>query len=274
MTTAVTSHVRVNASTIGSREISRFGPRWPPIARRCRKAVIVIAFYLVIALRLADAATLTPPTVAAWNTRVATTEARIERELSSWRRSLRVEDPSGTTTDVDGGLISHWRGSIFLPGVQLEALLKQLRHPREQGPHQEDVLAVRVLKRELDSLDIFIRMTRTKIVTATFDTEHHVEYRRHGPLRASSRSVATRISELDDQGRAKVPGEDRGFLWRMNAYWRYEQVRGGVIVDLESLTLSRAIPLGMGTVVRPLINRIARESMVRTLDNIRRTYSS
>ena len=239
-----------------------------------RTSAIFLALNLVIAPRLAGAAILSPPTVAAWNARVAATEARIDRELSSWRRSLTVEEPHGTTTDVDGGLISQWRGSIFLPGAQLDALLNRLRHPREQGPHQEDVLAVRVLNRETDSLDLFIRMTRTKIVTVTYDTEHHVEYRRHGPLRASSRSVATRITELDDEGRGKEPGDDRGFLWRMNAYWRYEQVRGGVIVDIESLTLSRGIPLGMGTIVRPLINRIARESMARTLDNIRRTYAS
>ncbi len=238
----------------------------------------LLALCLVIAPGLAGAATLTPPTVAAWNACVATTEARIARELSSWRHSLAVEEPRGTTTGVDGGVISQWRGSIFLPGVQLDALLDQLRHPREQGPHQDDVLAVRVLARGADSLDLFIRMTRTKIVTVTYDTEHHVEFRRHGPLRASSRSVATRIAELDDaaapEARAKVPGEDRGFLWRMNAYWRYEQVRGGVIVHLESITLSRGIPLGLGTLVRPLINRVARESMSRTLDNIRRTYAS
>jgi hypothetical protein len=239
-----------------------------------RTTAIFFALYLVIAPRLAGAVTLTPATVAAWNARVATTEARITRELSSWRRSLDVAEPHGTTTDIDGGLISHWRGSIFLHGVQLDALLNRLLHPREQGPHQEDVLAVRVLNRGADSLDLFIRMTRTKIVTVTYDTEHHVEYRRHGPLRASSRSVATRIIELDDEGRGKIPGEDRGFLWRMNAYWRYEQVPGGVIVDLESLTLSRGIPLGLGGVVRPVINGIARESMARTLDNIRRTYAS
>jgi hypothetical protein len=233
-----------------------------------------LALGLVIAPCLAGAATLTAPTVAAWTACVATTETRIERELSSWHHGLTVEEPRGTTTGVDGGLISQWRGSIFLPGVQLDALLDRLQHAPDQGPHQEDVLAVRVLDRGTDSLDLFIRMTRTKIVTVTYDTEHHVVFRRHGPLRASSRSVATRIAELDDQGRAKVPGEDRGFLWRMNAYWRYEQVRGGVIVDLESLTLSRGMPLGMGTIVSPLINRIARESMVRTLDGIRRTHTS
>ena len=274
MATAPTSHVRVNTSEPALSESSRSVRPWRGVGRRCRLTAVVFASSLVIVPGPADAATLTPATVAAWNARVTTTEARIERELSSWRRSLGVEDPRGTTTDVEGGLISHWRGSIFLPGIQLDTLLHRLRHPREQGPHQEDVLAVRVLNRGTDSLDLFIRITRRKIVTVTYDTVHHVEYRRHGPLRASSRSVATRISELDDEGRGKIPGDDRGFLWRMNAYWRYEQVRGGVIVDLESLTLSRGIPLGMGTVVSPVINRIAHESIVRTLENIRRTYSS
>lgn len=238
----------------------------------------VVALALVaITPGLTEAATLGAPTVAAWNACVTTTEARIERELSSWR-SLEVEEPRGTTTGVEGGTISHWRGSLFLPGVQLEALLNRLQHPREQGPHQEDVLAVRVLDRGIGplegSLDLFIRMTRTKIVTVTYDTEHHVEHRRHGPRRASVRSVATRIAELDDAGRARTPGDDRGFLWRMNAYWRYEQVNGGVVVALETLTLSRGIPLGLGTVARPLINRIGRETMSRTLENVRRTYSS
>ncbi len=58
----------------------------------------------------------------------------------------------------------------------------------------------------------------------------------------------------------------------MNWYWRYEQVDGGVIVELESLTLSRSIPLGLGMVVEPIINRIARESIYRTLDSMRRLY--
>ena len=51
----------------------------------------------------------------------------------------------------------------------------------------------------------------------------------------------------------------------MNSYWRYEAVPGGVIVELESLTLSRGLPWGMGTVIRPLIERVARESIERTL---------
>lgn len=120
-------------------------------------------------------------------------------------------------------------------------------------------------------------MRRTKIVTVTYDTEHRLDYRRHGRTRASSRSVATRIVELDAAGtaneREKPQGEDRGFLWRLNSYWRYEQIGGGVIVELESLTLSRSIPMGLGAIVKPIIDRIARESIDRTLENIRQTHA-
>jgi len=38
-----------------------------------------------------------------------------------------------------------------------------------------------------------------------------------------------------------------------------------VSVELESLTLSRGLPWGTGTVIRPLIERVARESIERTL---------
>jgi hypothetical protein len=247
----------------------------------------------------ATAATLQPETVHAWDAYIAATERRIEQELGSTRSFLASDfaengasvrralangaiavDPmpparaSAKEIGTPSGLLSHWRGSVFLPGISLDALLQRLQHPREQGPHQEDVLALRVLDRAPDRLSLFIRMRRTKIVTVTYDTEHQVTYRRHGPRRASSRSVATRIAELDDEGDASPEGHDRGFLWRMNSYWRYEQVPGGVIVELESITLSRDIPLGLGHVVRPLVNRIARESMSRTLDNLRRSHTS
>jgi hypothetical protein len=75
------------------------------------------------------------------------------------------------------------------------------------------------------------------------------------------------------EARERPQGDDRGFFWRLNSYWRYEQVDGGVIVELESLTLSRDVPLGLRVVVEPLIDRVARESLGRTLESLRRTYA-
>jgi archaetidylinositol phosphate synthase len=263
--------------------------------------VRVVALSVLLLPGNLSAATLQPDTVRAWNAYVAATESRIGRELRS-PGSFLVSDFSSEASDtrarirrgevviaemrttaggkaiaVPDGLISHWRGSVFLPGVSLSTLLQRLQHPSEHGPHQQDVLALRVLARAPDELKLFIRMTRSKVVTVTYDTEHVVDYRRHGAARASSRSVATKIAELEGAGtageREKRPGEDRGFIWRLNSYWRYEQVDGGVIVELESLTLSRTVPLGLSTVVQPIIDRVARESIGRTLESLCRTYA-
>jgi hypothetical protein len=256
---------------------------------------------IVLIPRGTSAATLQPHTVKAWDAYVAAAEARISAEVASPRGFL-VSDFSVEAADVRarilggetvvsemspatrGGqalpvpdaIVSHWRGGIFLPGVTLATLLDRLQHPSERGPFPQDVLALRVLHRQPDAVKLFIRMTRSRVVTVTYDTEHDVSYRHHGARRVSSRSVATKIAEVDGAGtseeREKAPGDDRGFLWRLNSYWRYEEVDGGVIVELESLTLSRSIPFGLSTVVRPVIDRIARESIVRTLVGIRETY--
>ena len=243
-----------------------------------------------------------PRTVKAWDAYVAATEARIDNELGSARgflvsdfapggvdaraRLLRGEvvmsematRAGASALEVPAGVVSHWRGSIFLPGLTLATLLHRLQYPSERGPLPQDVLALRVLERKPDAVTLFIRMTRTKIVTVTYDTEHRVTYRHHGAQRASSRSVATKIVEIDESsataGHTKPSGSDRGFMWRLNAYWRYEQVPGGVIVELESMTLSRAVPFGLTAVVRPIIDRVARESIGRTLDGIRQIYGA
>jgi hypothetical protein len=244
-----------------------------------------------------------PRTLDAWHAYVASTEARIESELTAAGpflgsdrtderdktreaiargdipiAALSTVDDLGQTLDVPGGTIAHWRGAVLLPGMSLDTLLHVLQHPDERGPYPDDVLSMRVLDRRPDQLRLAMRLTRTKIVTATYDTEHVATYRRLGAARASSKSVSTRIAEVADAGtsheRVLAHGQDRGFLWRMNSYWRYEEVPAGVIVELESITLSRGVPMGLGMVLGPMIDRIARESVTRTLASVRRLYSS
>ena len=105
---------------------------------------------------------------------------------------------------------------------------------------------------------------------------YEVRFERHGPSRASSWSTATKIAEVADAGtpreRPKRPDEDRGLLWRWNAYWRYEQVDQGVVVECESVTLSRTIPLLLRPVAGPIVGHVARESMDRTLSVFRERF--
>jgi hypothetical protein len=175
--------------------------------------------------------------------------------------------------EVPDGLINHWRGAILVPRANLDQVLAELRSPQTRRHVQDDVLESRVLWRRGDESQIFLKLRRQKIVTVTYNTEHHVRYVRLSPTTASSQSVSTRIAEVENAGtpdeREKPVGMDRGFVWRLHSYWRYQQVPAGVIIELESLTLSRDIPTIVKFVAGPIIDAIARESMTRTLESVR-----
>jgi len=231
-------------------------------ARTARCAASVVA----VALAMPGSALAAPPleTVAAWDRYVAATEARLERALASDAARARSRDAiaaSGESIGVPSGTISDWHGSVFIHGVTLDRLLHRLQYPGTPPP-QEDVVSSRVVARGQESLRVAIRLVRRTIVTVTYDTEHDMRFQRLSPTLAVARSVSTAIEEAG--------GADRGFLWRLNSYWRYEAVDGGVLVNLQSVTLSRDVPAIIRAVARPIVDRIARESVVRTLDALRR----
>jgi hypothetical protein len=246
------------------------------------------------------AAELRPATLKAWNAYVEASEQRIARELRSAKGFLALDfqpvaqaalerqavlageitvkkmdtvDPAGEKIPVPAGMIHHWRGSVFIPGANLEDVVSRVTNPDLNNTRQEDVLRVSVLERGPDYLRIYLKLQRSKFVTVVYNTEHTVKACRYGKSQASSTSVATKIAELEmpnsDREREKPEGQDRGFLWRLNSYWRYEQAAGGVIVECESISLSRGVPALLELVIRPLIDSTARESMCRTLDSMR-----
>ena len=246
------------------------------------------------------AATLQSRTVQDWTAYVGATERRIAKELESGERFLALDfqptfrasqeksalsageipvtqmatlDSWGREVTVDGGSIHHWRGCVFVPGVDLEEVLSRVANPGPRDERQEDVLDSAVLERGPGWLKIYLKLHRSKIVTVVYNTEHLVSYRRHNGSRASSRSVALKIVELEfpnsPREKEKPPGIDHGFLWRLNSYWRYEQVDGGVLIECESISLSRSIPAVLEFLIRPIINRTARRSMARTLASLR-----
>jgi putative flippase GtrA len=183
--------------------------------------------------------------------------ALVRGELEVTRRSI-------ADIDVDGATLEHWQGSILVRGVTLPQMAQRLRHP-EQFPQPRDVLALKVHGWSEDGHDLYLRLARSMVITATYDTWHRVRHRARGPARLDSTSVATRIEEIHDPGTAserRVRLEDsRDFLWRMQSSWRFTAVPEGVIVTCESIALSRPVPLGLGLVSRPIITRVARESM-------------
>ena len=245
---------------------------------------------------------LEPASFAGWTVYVNATESRMTRELGDGHRFLGIDfdaaaaseraavlggqvlvrrlemsGAGGRSVDVPSARVHHWRGVVFVPGVTLAELLAELR--RNAPPAgRDDVLASRVLERGPDRMKVYLKLQRRKLVTVVYNTEHLVTFRTYGPARASTVSVATKIAELENPGtpeeRERPQGDDRGFLWKLNAYWRYEQVAGGVIAECESISLSRDAPALVRYVVEPLIESTARESMERTLTAFRARFTA
>ena len=210
----------------------------------------------------------------------ATEQARIMALLR--RGEVHVEraarDQNTSEIEIEGGLINHWRGTAFIPNVKLDHVLRVLQEPQSDKHKQEDVITSRVVARDGDSQKVFLRLKRTKFVTVVYDTEYDVDYKRLAPDRAFSNSISTRIVEIEHAGtpreRALPEGDDHGYMWRLNSYWRYKQLPDGVLVEVESLTLSRDLPPIIGPLIRPIVNSTARESMTRTLASVRARFSS
>jgi putative flippase GtrA len=289
----VVAHDRPARAAVGMRE-------------RGAGLALLVAIVVPAANGRAAAAELRVDTRAEWDRYVALTESRIDRELRNARGFLAADfdgrdtarglsdklrsgaipvvnvvtrGGDGAGVDVGSGMVHHWRGAVFIPGASVDDLVAALQDPTGRRAHrQQDVLATRVLERSPDGLRLYLKLQRQSIVSVAYNTEHDVRYRWHGAGRASSRSVATRIAEIEALGtpqeRERTPGNDRGFLWRLNSYWRYQAKPGGVVVELESLTLSRDLPWGLRTIARPLINIVARESIERTLSAMRSRFTA
>jgi putative flippase GtrA len=246
------------------------------------------------------AAELRPHTVAAWKKYEAIVDQR-HRALSPtgnpffahdaykrdrrWRSNVlngTVEmfeadgpSPGGGAVDVPDGRIHHWVGAVFVPGANLDDVLARLRDNagKEAGAYKE-VIDSRLLERNGNQLRVFMKIERdATVTTVTYNTEHLVQYRTLSGTRAANRTTATRIAEVTAAGtpqeREKPPGNDSGYLWRLNAYWRYEEVPGGVLIECESVSLSRSVPLIFTPLVNPIANRLARGSLESTLNSLR-----
>jgi hypothetical protein len=54
-------------------------------------------------------------------------------------------------------------------------------------------------------------------------------------------------------------------LWRLNSYWSFLEISGGLLIECEAVSLTRDIPAGVGWLVTPIIAELPRESLNFTL---------
>ena len=281
-----------NEFTFGRERLPRF------------RGVCLFIALLSVSPAVASAAKLTPEAINAWDKYLEWADKKVEREITdgTWfliqdylssqekgnvLRRLKAGEvvaqrmkgviPSGADFDIHDAAIHHWWGSILVPQVRLEDLLPFLQDYDHHAGRFLEVEKSRLLSKDGENYKFSFRLKRSKaVVTVYYNTEQECEYRVHNANRASSRSRATRIAELENPGtpgeRELAPGEDRGFLWRLVSWWRFQQTDDGVIVECESASLSRGIPFLVSMVpgLRGYLESVPRESLENTLTSIRR----
>ena len=174
---------------------------------------------------------------------------------------------------VDDGMIHHWMGATFVPGIKLESLLKWVKDYAQHEKFFPEIERSRLLSNDGDTYKVYLRLKRKKIITVVYNTEHSASYFPQSATRVVSKSFTTRIAQVEDAGTSQekeLPiGQDGGYLWRLNSYWRFEERDGGVYVECESISLSRGIPFGVGWMIRGLVDSLPRESLLNTLTPLR-----
>jgi hypothetical protein len=244
----------------------------------------------------------TPEAIAAFNAYASTVESRLAQQhrsddaflasTASDRRAetmrlrngelivVRIPDRivdripdqpfSSSEAEFSGSLLHHWRGTAFVlraTAADFERLMQNFRaYPRYFSPQ---VLQAALIAQSGDRMQASMRVRQQHVLTAVMDITYDIDYARLDELHGYSVSRSTRIAEIDSPGsaseRALNAGEEHGFLWRLNTYWSYEEKDGGLYLQIESLSLTRSIPHGLGWVIRPYIESIPRESLEFTL---------
>jgi hypothetical protein len=190
-----------------------------------------------------------------------------QNEIRLHRGGLIVEQLTPASGVVfPGALLHHWRGTAFAPGAKaadFERLLKDSNaYPRVFSP---EVLQARVLAQDGDRLQTWMRVRQHHVITVVMDTTYDVAFGQLDAQQGYSVSRSTRISEMDSREHALSPSQEHGFLWRQNTYWSYEERDGGLYIQVESVSLTRSIPAGLGWAVGPFVESIPRESLKFTL---------
>jgi hypothetical protein len=259
-------------------------------------ALAAISFFVLPA----DAADLKPQALDAFNRYAQLTEAQMDASLARREAYLHVdalpEDrrsaayaqlregkvvierlemlDQGRQIQTPGGMIHDWIGTVFIPGATLaQTLALDQDYDHHQDIFRPDVMRSKILRHSGDDFLVLLRLYKKKVITTVIDTEHEVHYTLMDGTHAQSRSHTTRIQEVDNAGQSdeslEPEGHDRGFLWKMNTYWRFEEKDGGTYVECRSISLTRDIPAGLGWLIGPYVTSVPRESLTFTLATTR-----
>jgi hypothetical protein len=244
--------------------------------------------HLLLGASLALCGEPTPAAVSAFNSYVKSIDARIDKQHRSAETFLagpasdseadrlkngeviieRLTPPA--SGEFPGAMLHHWRGSAFVRGAtaaDFERLLLDIpSFPKIFAPQ---LLKASLLEQDGNHRKTSMRVRQQHVITVVMDSTYEVTFGRLDARHGYSASRSVRIDEIDSPGtsreRALSKTEEHGFLWRLDTWWSYEEKDGGVMAQIESVSLTRDIPRLLGWMIRPFVESVPRETVEFTL---------
>jgi len=180
---------------------------------------------------------------------------------------------------VPNGLIHDWIAAVFIPDSTIQEIFAVIQdYDNYKNIYKPEVGDSRLIRRDGNDFQIYLRLLKKKIITVVLDSDHEVNYRPLDRTRWVCRSYTTRIAEVENAGsqdeRILPPDTGYGFLWRLYSYWRFEERDAGVVVECRAISLTRDVPFGLGWAIEPIIQKLPRESLINTLEATRQALSA
>ncbi len=192
--------------------------------------------------------------------------------LKSGQMLITDRTPAGLAA-FNGALFRHWQGEIYLPGAKAGDFLRLMK---DYGNYPRifpgEVERVTVNSASGGSYSITMRTRQQYVITVVMDSSFAIDFHEITPQQGFSISRSTAVREIDSPGtkseHALDAAHEHGFLWRLNTYWSWRETDGGLYLRIETLSLSRAIPTGLGWAVGPFVDRVPRNSLEFTLRSV------
>jgi len=175
---------------------------------------------------------------------------------------------------VPNGLIHDWIAAAFIPDSTIQEIFAVIQeYDNHKNIYKPEVIDSKLIRRNDNDFQIYLRLLKKKIITVVLDTDHEVHYRPVDRTRWVCRSYTTLIAEVENAGsqdeRVLQPDTGYGFLWRLYSYWRFEERDAGVVVECRAISLTRDVPFGLGWAIEPIIQKLPKESLISTLEATR-----
>ncbi len=251
------------------------------------RAVLAILL-LLFGSTLLDAAELKQDTLRAWDAYVRTVNLSVMERGSGRRPFLWVDESADLGRRVQAGevlvaghdlqkvphgLIHHWIGAMFIPNTTLDEVTRVLHdYDGYADFYRPIVMKSKIIDRTDDCEKVTLLMTQKAFsVTAAAQMDDEIYVTKLDVNRMYILSTSVRVQEVANYGRRDehllAEGQGPGYVWRTLGITRVEQRDGGVYVEMETIALSRGIPVEFRWLIKPLTEKLPRDIMFEMLND-------